>query len=428
MQHKTKKRLRIFLIAAAAVLVLTLAVVAFGAWRMFGTFIVAARSIHKLQDGLYVMEYRGDYGFDAFLAQGGADSDSAMADYLVGFLSRGYYKKAGNDIRPGDYGCSTVCVKDKNGAVYFGRNFDWKNGRAMIVHTVPENGYESLSTCDLDFLGFGDAYTPDGSMQERIQTLAAIYVPLDGMNEKGLIVADLMAGDDEETHQKTGKVALTTTTAIRLLLDRAANVDEAIELLKQYDMNSSIGAAHHFAIADKSGKSVVVEYVNGEMLVTETNIVTNHYLADSPKKGVGSEQSHQRFDRLSEIIPHFHDEKGYWSIVKTDEAHTSDLLFLEDGDPRLDIVDDMISRTHYVEHSAPERLVNFMLSSVWQWNYPQTDGSYEVTLWSIVYDTEKLRADFYFREDFKYGHRLFLHPEINIKNKFISDTPVIYVD
>jgi len=379
-----KKRWKSVLKWTAVVLVLILAVIAIGTWRMFGTFVVAARSIHALEPGLYVMEYRGDYGFDAFLAQGGADTDSKMADYLVGFLSRGYYRKADNEIKPGDFGCSTVCVKDKKGAVYFGRNFDWEKGRAMIVHTVPDDGYESLSTCDLDFLGFGDDYRPDGSMQERIQTLAAIYVPLDGMNEKGLVIADLMAGDKEETHQKTGKPALTTTTAIRLLLDRAANVDEAVELLKQYDMNSSIGAAHHFAIADKSGKSVVVEYVNGEMLVTETNVVTNHYLSDCPKKGVGSEQSHQRFDKLSDLASRFWDDLG-------------------GGGSRL----------------AIER-IRFMLKSVAQSNYPQTDGSYETTLWSIVYDPGSRGAEFYFSEQYDQGCTMQLGRKLCFLVQFIE--------
>ena len=113
-------------------------------------------------------------------------------------------------------------------------------------------------------------------MAERMQSLAAIYVPLDGMNDQGLVVADLIAGDSEETRQQTEKPDLTTTTAIRLLLDKAADVDEAIALLGQYDMNSSIGSAHHLSIADAGGKSVVVEYVNDEMLVTETKEVTNH--------------------------------------------------------------------------------------------------------------------------------------------------------
>lgn len=105
--------------------------------------------------------------------------------------------------------------------------------------------------------------------------------------------------DDEETYQQTVKTTLTTTTAICLLLDRAADVDEAVALLKQYDMNFFIDISHHLTLADATGKSVVVEYVNGKMWVTETKIVTNHYLTDGEKQGVGSVQSHQRFDTLA---------------------------------------------------------------------------------------------------------------------------------
>ena len=53
-------------------------------------------------------------------------------------------------------------------------------------------------------------------------------------------------------------------SAIRMILI-IVNVDEALALLEQYDMNSDIGTAHHYAIADASGRSVVVEYVDGEM-------------------------------------------------------------------------------------------------------------------------------------------------------------------
>ena len=355
---KHKKRFIILLICG--IVALLLVIFAAGAWSMFGTQIKAANSIEKLEDGLYSMEYRGDYGFDKFLAEGGADSDAALADYLVSFLSHGFYKVE-SEVQTGDFGCSTICTKDKNGTVFFGRNYDWEECRAIIVHTVPDNGYESISTCCLDFLGFGEEYVPDGSMMERMQTLAAIYVPLDGMNEKGLMVADLLAGDDEETHQRTEKADLTTTTAIRLLLDKAANVDEAVELLKKYDMNSSIGSAHHLSIADASGKSVVVEYVNGEMLVTETKVVTNHYLADCEKQGVGSEQSHIRFDTLAACTGEY-DEMG----------------------------------------------VRDLLESVAQKNCPQSVGDYEKTMWSIVYCPEGLCADFYFDEDYENSYGLLL--------------------
>lgn len=323
-----KKVLKWVGIGFAALLV----VVIVGVWAMFGTFVKAANIIEKLEDGLYSMEFTGDYGFDEFLAQGGADSDSSVADFLVSFLSHGFYKNE-SKVETGSFGCSTIYTQDKDGAYFFGRNYDWTECSAMIVHTKPKNGYESVSTCCTDFLDFGDGYTPDGSMMERMQSIAAIYVPLDGMNDQGLMVTDLMAGDKEETRQQTGKTALTTTTAIRLLLDQAANVDEVVALLRQYDMNSSIGSAHHLSIADAQGNSVVAEYVNGEMLVTETKVVTNHYLSDCEKQGIGSEQSHKRYDTLA--------------------AHTG---------------------------SADADEVRDLLGSVAQKNFPQTADSYEKTM------------------------------------------------
>ena len=100
-----------------------LVVAVVGVWAMFGTFVKAANSIEKLEDGLYSMEFTGDYGFDKFLTGGGADSDSGVADFLVSFLSHGFYK---NDSKAetGSFGCSTIYTQDADGAYYFGRNYD----------------------------------------------------------------------------------------------------------------------------------------------------------------------------------------------------------------------------------------------------------------------------------------------------------------
>ena len=43
---------------------------------------------------------------------------------------------------------------------------------------------------------------------ERMQSIAVIYVPLDGMNSEGLLVADMVADNNEGTHQQTGKTNL----------------------------------------------------------------------------------------------------------------------------------------------------------------------------------------------------------------------------
>lgn len=290
-----RRIMKIVLIVLAVFLVAAVGLLA-GAWSMFGEKVKAARSVRKLEDGLYYMEYSGDYGFDAFLNKGGASSEAAMAQYITSFLSGGFIKTGTNPV-PQDFGCSTLTAGN-----IMGRNFDWEgaNGSAIIIHTKPQNGYDSYSTSWFYFLGFGQNWKPEG-FANRYMALAAIYVPLDGINEKGLCVADLVNGDNEQTHQKTDKVDLTTSTAIRLLLDNTATVDEAIELLKQYDMNSAIGMSHHIAISDASGRSVVVEYVADEMIVTETPVVTNHYLSPGEKKGVGNKESHARFDKLMEL-------------------------------------------------------------------------------------------------------------------------------
>ena len=70
------------------------------------------------------------------------------------------------------------------------------------------------------------------------------------MNEKGLAVAVNMIQDSGTIEQNTDRPDITTTTAVRLLLDQADSVDEALKLLGQYDLHASMGMMVHFAIAD----------------------------------------------------------------------------------------------------------------------------------------------------------------------------------
>lgn len=252
-----------------------------------------------------------------------------------------------------NFGCTAYTVENTGGGVLMGRNYDWdgENGIAMVIYTEPKNGYASYSTCWLDFLGFGDDWKPEG-MANQYMSLAAIYVPLDGINEKGLAIADLMVGDDEQTNQQTDKIDLTTTTAIRLILDQAATVDEAIALLEQHDMNSDIGRGHHLAISDAAGKSVVVEYINNVMYVTETKVVTNHYLTKGDKYGIGNDESHARFDKVMSMD----DEVG--SIMDTNQLR------------------DAMQNVSYEKE----------------------------TQWSIVFDMENKALDFYWQRQFDNPH------------------------
>lgn len=295
-----KKIVRIFFIT------LSVGAAVFGTYFMyvFAPQVKAVKSIEQLAPNVYTMTYKGDYGFAEFLTSGGASTDSAMAVYIGKFLTHGIIPMAAaEEPEQEPFGCSSLVQRTESG-ICMGRNFDYEHhGQTMITRTYPKDGYASVATNSILFLGYGDTWQPADNIVMRMPAVAAIYVPLDGMNECGLCVADLIEIDGEAVHQTTGKTPITTVAAIRLMLDYAANVEEAITLLQQYDMHSSMNVAHHFALCDTTGRNVVVEYVENQMVVTESIACTNHRMA-SQSASFDSEQqpaitnSNQRLEQL----------------------------------------------------------------------------------------------------------------------------------
>lgn len=318
------------------------------------TGITLTEEITELEEGFSAVRYDGDYGFDRFLSEGGASSDQEVVSYLTENLLSGMDV----DFRGNVFGCSTIAAQTLDGQSLLGRNFDWNHCEAMAVAAHPENGYASISTVNMDFIsqGAGGGIAGMALKLDEVRVLAALYAPLDGMNEKGLAVSVNMIQDSDSIEQDTEKPDITTTTAIRLLLDKAATVEEALELLEQYDMHASMGMMVHFALADTSGRSVAVEYVDNEMVVTETPVLTNFYLAEGEKNGIGTEQSHTRYDILMERL---------------EESGTMDAYDVRDA-----------------------------LSSVSKGNF----GEFESTEWSVVFHQTDGRATYYHRENYEQGY------------------------
>ena len=315
---------------------------------MFRHQYAAAQSVKQVGDKMYTMTYEGDYGLDEFLEQGGASSSNEIAKFVCDHLFYGLVTPP--DVQSNEFGCSFITVKDENGNVLTGRNFDWPDCKSpiAIIHTYPEKGYASVSTACIFFLGFGDDWKPK-EMADKMGLIAAVYAPLDGMNEKGLVISDLVAGDHMKTEQNTGRTNLTTTSSIRVLLDKAANVEEALKLLETVDMHSDIDYSHHLAISDATGRSVVVEWVDNKMLVVESPICTNHYLAESRMKDYSlySEDSHRRYDCMKQMR----------DSLETMNSH------------------DVVESIHRV-------------------------ASKEMTRWSVMFDSKALTATYYQYSDF----------------------------
>ncbi len=323
--------------------------------------IIPETKIRKVENGFTTVLYQGDYGFDYFLSRGGADSDEKVLNFLTENLLS---EAEGLSFEGSVFGCSTISVSSLDGGYLFGRNFDWMKCDIMVVQSLPDNGYGSISTVNMDFIR-QETGVMFNLMPDRILAVASLYAPLDGMNEKGLCVAVNMIEDYSTTiDQRSAKPDITTSTLIRLLLDKASDVDEALNLLDSYDLHASFGYMVHFAIADASGRSVAVEYVNNEMKIIDTPILTNFYLAEGEKQGIGSAQSHERYRILDEII------NNNYSM---NEADVRDAL-------------SRVSKKNFEEFLSTE--------------------------WSIVFDQENLKAQYFHREDYTKSYSFYLNGDL----------------
>ena len=296
MTQKKKKTVRHIIIGIG----LLWLIIIIAALVLFRNELRSLMSLEKVDKyGMYQMTYYGDYGFDEFL-EVGARNDADIEAFVTKRLLKGLPINLGVT---GD-GCTAFVVKNESGDILFGRNFDFLYAPSLQLYTAPNNGYASVSTVNLAFAGYSGDNLPDGSFFNTFLTLAAPFLPFDGMNEKGLAIA-LLAVPKAEVPYNPDKITLNTTTAIRLVLDKAATVEEAIQLLKQYNIYFSGGIECHYLIADASGHSVIVEYVNQELCVveseTEYQIASNFIAYNGLNIGEGFTEF-ERYDRVQNAI------------------------------------------------------------------------------------------------------------------------------
>jgi penicillin V acylase-like amidase (Ntn superfamily) len=166
-----------------------------------------------------------------------------------------------------NWACTCFATLNNQTDMLFGRNFDWDHRPALVLYTNPPSGYKSISMVDLGFLGF---YYDDQISQQPIENLQDLlsspYFLLDGMNEYGLTIG-CMAIPNAENVINPEKVTLGSLAFMRLVLDYAININEAIDLWDNYNVYFPPGPDLHYLIADAEGNSAVIEWVGGEMIV-----------------------------------------------------------------------------------------------------------------------------------------------------------------
>jgi predicted choloylglycine hydrolase len=116
---------------------------------------------------------------------------------------------------------------------------------------------------DISYLGFAKNDPPD---KNPGRLLRSPLMPFDGMNEKGLAVG-MMALSSAQAPEDPDKRTVSSLMIIRLMLDCAKNVEEAIALFEHFNIDFQGGPPLHYLITDRSGKSAVVEFVDRKISV-----------------------------------------------------------------------------------------------------------------------------------------------------------------
>ena len=276
------------------------------------------KSLTELEEGRFFrLDYKADYRLQDFIEADLASKEAVqggVAQMLLDFSSMPAGSLAA--LRPA---CSAFQAVTPDGEVIYGRNFDYDfdDGSAIVMRTRPRGAYRSMSLVSMDHVGLSGAQLSGGET-DLSMLVAAPYAMMDGMNEKGLAVSVLaLTGGGCACQYEEGKHAVMTPVLMRLLLDRAATVEEALSLCRNYNffadgeqrgVPSGDKTNYHFLLSDASGRSVVLEYVrdgglkgNGPwvMKVLEERCVTNFYLAEGWRSVIRPDK---RYDVLLQTL------------------------------------------------------------------------------------------------------------------------------
>jgi len=260
---------------------------------------------------LYTMTYKAKYDLDDVIGKD-VDTNAELLDYVVSRIGKGLPIKIKSSQVADENGemdvinCTSFQAAKADGdGFWYGRNYDFYKNPTMVTFSYPKDGYASIGVSDMSHFGYSLEKLPVKFLS-RLNCLAAVYAPVDGINEKGLCTS-IMALPKQASQQDTDKHDVGTTIIMRLFLDRCATVAEALELLETVDVrhDAAVGAGYHYMVADASGDCAIIEFDKEDGWKTmilrkdpeqKAMLVTNHllspkYRTDVPDIAVGNPHS-----------------------------------------------------------------------------------------------------------------------------------------
>ena len=250
-------------------------------------------------------EYTYGFSQDVFITLNSLEKVDDYPLYVMHYV--GEYDRSATANLPDNisFACSLFAALGDQENLLYGRNLDWAYSPALLLYTDPPDGYASVTMVNLTFSDF----TPDSyrnlmemTIPERAPLLETPQIPFDGMNEYGLTIGMAAVNESIADHDPF-RPTIDSLGIMRVVLDHARTTDEAVAIFSKYNIDFTGGPPIHYLIADSRGQSVLIEYVDGQMVVLPNeyawNLATNHLLSNGIKGG-GS--SGGRYDLLEERL------------------------------------------------------------------------------------------------------------------------------
>ncbi|MGD8554380.1 MAG: carcinine hydrolase/isopenicillin-N N-acyltransferase family protein [Anaerolineales bacterium] len=249
-------------------------------WELSDYEFATLSSLKQVDDHpLYTMYFYGEYEAPEFYLTSAAPSGAEWAKLTEAFEP---------------WACTLFAALADEEHMLYGRNFDWHFSPAILLFTDPPDGYASVSMVDIAYFGFSDPEDhplTDRPLDELTPLLAAPHWPFDGVNDQGLAVG-IAAVPPGNMRMDLSKPTTSSLGVVRLILDNAKDVDEAVVILEGHNIDFGGGPPVHYLIADRSGQAALVEFYQGEMHVHPNqqpwHVATNFLLAEYGNQAPGT--------------------------------------------------------------------------------------------------------------------------------------------
>ena len=411
---KVSKIICIIFTSLLALILLAFAIITF----IFRNEISAISSIkllkprveNSLQCGIYEMSFKGDYYFEDYLEQGGAKNDRELLDFIMNKMTKGLLKLK---INTSKIGCSSFTAHKPNGEQLFARNYDLYATNTCIVRVKGnKKRHASISTVDTSFINI-PAQADMNNLLSKAYALAAPYAPLDGMNDAGVSCGIYMtyqgAGKNViATDQNTDLPDISPTALIRLILDYADSLDEAVDFARSYDMHDSAGTSFHIMVAEPSGRSAILEWVNdtdeSDNYGSLRKLVVTYNDLDS---NIGQREGQADFQWVTNFII----QPGYYKVYNNDLT----------GWERYNIIYDELSKSGGLV--ADEMAAMDILHKVSQRTVrPNRNADdFVLTIHSVIYNLDNLSTLWCGNEQYADKEGMFRYKFDKKKNIFIKN-------